>query len=243
MMKADAQLVQTRLGAALEQIPDLCRRNHVQCLSAFGSVVGSKFNPVASDLDFAVDFEADYSLPWMGHISQLQEDMKELFRRRVDVVARFKSMDPHLLREIAETEVPLFADGRMLLSPPEKKVTMPDNNIDARIVREALNAIEAACVALIEVSREHTLGDYKSNRLLKWGVERAFTIIGEAINRIRKRSPDLAEQITAAKSIIAFRNLIIHEYDIVDDDVVWLVINDHVPRLRDEIAKVRDMLK
>ncbi len=52
-------------------------------------------------------------------------------------------------------------------------------------------------------------------------MERHFEIIGEALNRLAKLDPDTAGRITDAAQIIAFRNVLIHGYDAIDDSRVW----------------------
>jgi uncharacterized protein with HEPN domain len=46
--------------------------------------------------------------------------------------------------------------------------------------------------------------------------------------------PTVAARITHLKRIISFRNVLIHGYDAIDDEVVWDVIETHLPLLRQE---------
>ena len=62
-------------------------------------------------------------------------------------------------------------------------------------------------------------------------MEREFEIIGEALNRLHKIDPALANQIPAHRRIIAFRNLLAHGYDSVDHEIVWLTIANKLPEL------------
>ena len=69
-------------------------------------------------------------------------------------------------------------------------------------------------------------------------VERNIEIIGEAMHRIIKADPDF--QITDSRKIVDTRNRIIHGYDSVSDDVIWLIVNRYLPILEKE---VRELLK
>ena len=69
-------------------------------------------------------------------------------------------------------------------------------------------------------------------------IERNIEIIGEAMDRILKENPDI--KITDSRRIVDTRNRIIHGYDTVSDDVIWLIINRYLPILEKE---VRDLLK
>lgn len=63
-------------------------------------------------------------------------------------------------------------------------------------------------------------------------VERKVEIMGEALNRIRKFCP--AFEVPNGKQVIATRNRIIHAYDNVQPDFLWLLVIRHVPELNIE---------
>lgn len=82
--------------------------------------------------------------------------------------------------------------------------------------------------------------DYHENKLLRAAVERKFEIIGEAMGRLAREAPSTAEQVYEFEKIIAFRNLVIHGYDIVSDPMVWDVVHNKLPRLIDDVGKLID---
>ncbi len=63
-----------------------------------------------------------------------------------------------------------------------------------------------------------------------------MTIIGEATTHLRKTAPEVALRITDARKIIAFCNILVHGYDMLDDAVVWGVLENGLPRLISEVA-------
>jgi len=81
--------------------------------------------------------------------------------------------------------------------------------------------------------------DYHANRLVKAAVERKFEIIGEALNRISRMSPETAAAIREFEKVIAFRNLVIHGYDVVSDPLVWDVIKNKLPLLIEDVQKLQ----
>ena len=99
-----------------------------------------------------------------------------------------------------------------------------------------LNDIHQACKVILTATADRALAEYESDRLLQSGVERNFEIIGEALGRIRKIDPDTAERVPNCDVIIAFRNLLIHGYDFIDNPRVWEVIKADVPRLDEQVA-------
>ncbi|RMF22791.1 MAG: DUF86 domain-containing protein [Bacteroidetes bacterium] len=74
---------------------------------------------------------------------------------------------------------------------------------------------------------------FQSNLLVKRAVERNIEIIGEAMNRILKKEPSFP--ISNSRKIVDTRNRIIHGYDTVSDDVIWLICINYLPMLEKEV--------
>jgi uncharacterized protein with HEPN domain len=75
--------------------------------------------------------------------------------------------------------------------------------------------------------------DYVSDIKTKRAIERDLEIIGEAVNRILKKDNKI--KIDNAEKIVGTRNRIIHGYDKVSDDLIWSIVINHLPKLKDEI--------
>lgn len=69
-------------------------------------------------------------------------------------------------------------------------------------------------------------------------VERQFEIIGEALGKRAQTDPALATRISEHGRIITFRNILIHAYAIVDDRIVWEVVETKLPILRRDVAEL-----
>lgn len=67
-------------------------------------------------------------------------------------------------------------------------------------------------------------------------VERNIEIIGEALNRVLKAESDI--EITDSRKIVDTRNRIIHGYDSITSDILWLIIQKSLPILKAEIEKL-----
>jgi uncharacterized protein with HEPN domain len=67
-------------------------------------------------------------------------------------------------------------------------------------------------------------------------VERNIEIIGEAMSRILKVEPDFP--IEASRKIVDTRNRIIHGYDSVSEDVLWLIIVNYLPKLEKQVKEL-----
>jgi predicted nucleotidyltransferase len=67
-----------------DQIADFCRRNGIQKLSLFGSVLTSRFLPV-SDVDVLVEFEPGHRVGYLG-MAALERELSALFDgRKIDL--------------------------------------------------------------------------------------------------------------------------------------------------------------
>ncbi len=80
-----------------------------------------------------------------------------------------------------------------------------------------------------------TIGDYRQDPMLRSAVERQLGFIGEAMSQLTRRLPPTAALISRADQIIAFRNMLIHGYSLVSDEIVWSVIHTDLPDLRNEV--------
>lgn len=101
-----------------------------------------------------------------------------------------------------------------------------------------LEQIRDAVSFVLSVTEGKTLEDYSDDRLLRQGVERNLEIIGEAVGCLGRDDPDTAARLSEHERIIAFRNVLIHGYDIVDDELVWDTIETKLPLLLSEVESI-----
>ncbi|MCL1933065.1 MAG: DUF86 domain-containing protein [Candidatus Azobacteroides sp.] len=111
-----------------------------------------------------------------------------------------------------------------------------DNEIKKYLhdIQESVCSIENYLDAHLDEHRSFFA--YRENKMLRRAIEREFEIIGEAMNRMNKRMPDIP--ISAKHQIIGLRNRVIHGYDKIDDEIVWGIIIRHLPILKKEIDKL-----
>lgn len=79
---------------------------------------------------------------------------------------------------------------------------------------------------------------FYSNLCLRRATERNIEIIGEAMNRILKTDRNIA--ITNSRKIVDARNYIIHGYDSLSADILWSMVINHLPKLKDEVTALLD---
>lgn len=76
---------------------------------------------------------------------------------------------------------------------------------------------------------------FQNDLKTKKAVERNIEIIGEAMERILKTDPNFP--ITDSRKIVDTRNRIIHGYDSVSEDVIWLIVNKYLPILEQQVKE------
>lgn len=97
--------------------------------------------------------------------------------------------------------------------------------------RKYLWDAQAAANRIVRFTAGKSFGDYLADEMLRAAVERQFGIVGEALSALRCADPATAASIPECDRIIAFRNILIHEYAAVDDALVWSVVESKVPEL------------
>jgi uncharacterized protein with HEPN domain len=107
-------------------------------------------------------------------------------------------------------------------------------------VRAWLWDIQTAADAIDRFTRDLDGQAYERSDLVTAAVERKFEIIGEALTQMLKAAPETAERIPDVRQIIAFRNLLIHGYAVVQHDRVLRIVQDSLPLLK---AKVTELLR
>ena len=104
--------------------------------------------------------------------------------------------------------------------------------------KKYLYDIARAAEYIAQFTADRTYEEYHADPMLRSAVERQFEIIGEALNQLLRREPDLKGKISDASLIIAFRNRLIHGYATVSDVVVWGVVEGYLPVLSGEVRNL-----
>ena len=73
--------------------------------------------------------------------------------------------------------------------------------------------------------------EFEADRRTRHAVQYCFVIIGEALSRLSRRSPELARRIPELDDTRGFRNVLAHEYDRVEPERIWEAIHDDLPGL------------
>lgn len=99
-----------------------------------------------------------------------------------------------------------------------------------------LEHIMSAAEAILERTKGMTLESLTSDRILFGGIVYHTMIIGEAAYHLSKPFKKQHSD-TPWRIIEKMRHNLVHGYYKVDPNIVWSVINDDLPPLRDQIAR------
>ena len=108
-----------------------------------------------------------------------------------------------------------------------------DDSINKHLhdILDAINEVES-----FFVGKPKYFGEFCDDLCLRRAVERDIEIIGEAMNRILKEYRDIA--ITNSRKIVDARNYIIHGYDSLSADILWSIVINHLPKLKEEVQSI-----
>jgi uncharacterized protein with HEPN domain len=118
--------------------------------------------------------------------------------------------------------------------PPAKPGPLPEVVAGPDILGTLEHIHEAA--GFIEAdTRGLPFAAFMSDRRTRQVVERNFVIIGEAVSRLLRHAPDVAERVSASNEMVGFCNQLAYDYDQVDYPTLWRAVQETLPELRAEV--------
>lgn len=96
-----------KIAIPREELSEFCRRNRINRLAFFGSVLRDDFGP-DSDIDVLVEFEPGHRLGF-GFVA-VQDELSRILGRRVDLNTE-EDLSRYFRDEVARTALPVYEDG------------------------------------------------------------------------------------------------------------------------------------
>lgn len=222
-----------------ERIADLerlCTHYQVSRLDLIGSAATGAFDPQRSDLDFLVEFKPAVR----GFYFDLLVELETLFGRHVDLVMESAIRNPYFRQSIEQARIPIYgiSDHIQQSSDFNRAGSLADKPYRSQMELYSLKYlydIQRAVHSIEEFTAGKTFDDYQDDYMMRLAVERLFGIIGEAMSGLARVDRPTAERVTDYQNIIAFRNVIIHQYPDLDDHEVWEKITVYLPTLASEV--------
>jgi uncharacterized protein with HEPN domain len=108
---------------------------------------------------------------------------------------------------------------------------MQPDPADAAYLHDMIKAAET----VIRYTSGKTRQDYEAEEMLRDAVERRIEIIGEAARGVSKSFQDAHPEIPWRK-VMGTRHVLAHDYDEVNNDIVWRIATVYVPALLEQLA-------
>jgi len=108
--------------------------------------------------------------------------------------------------------------------------------------RARLNHILDAINEIESYINDITIDTFSKSSEKKFASVKQLEIVGEAASRITEETKSNHTEVEWAK-IIALRNILVHEYYIIDEKVLWNIITKDLPDLKNEIISLLNKLK
>jgi uncharacterized protein with HEPN domain len=87
-----------------------------------------------------------------------------------------------------------------------------------------LHDIIFAARDILDMTKGKSLDNFLKDPMLQSAVERKFIVLGEALFQLKNYFPQLLSQIPESRALIAFRHVLVHGYNQVEDELTWGVI-------------------
>lgn len=82
-----------------------------------------------------------------------------------------------------------------------------------------------------------------SDGMRRRSVERCLGIAGEGLIRIRYVDADLIRRLPDASKIIGLRNILAHEYGVVDHEILWIAVQNQLPAFLNAVQAELDRME
>lgn len=105
-----------------------------------------------------------------------------------------------------------------------------------KYLSDIVQAIDLIEMFIVDTS---TYPQFSQDLKTQSAVERQIGIIGEAVNKLEKLTPQV--KVENGSKIIAMRNRIIHSYDNIDPSVIWAIVKNHLTPLKSEMIALMNL--
>jgi uncharacterized protein with HEPN domain len=96
-------------------------------------------------------------------------------------------------------------------------------------------------IAQIELEQVKGKAAFQTSPLIQVWMVHHLMIIGEAVRAIdpaiRQRHPSIPW-----RQIAGMRNILVHDYFRINEEIVWETVENHVPALKEEVGKILSQL-
>ena len=89
----------------------------------------------------------------------------------------------------------------------------------------------------VALSSETSLNDLIEDRVMQLALRKLVEIVGEAANHVSTEIQQRHQEIPWSQ-IIGMRNRLVHDYDDIDLDILWKIIQNDLPPLIEQLRAI-----
>lgn len=112
----------------------------------------------------------------------------------------------------------------------------------ARSQTQYLADIDEAMTDAQQFTEGHTLEEFRTDRQLRYAIERALEIIGEATSNLSDEVKARDETLPW-REMRGLRNIVAHAYHRIDPARVWQVVTEDMPRTHRKIQALLEQVR
>lgn len=112
----------------------------------------------------------------------------------------------------------------------------------SRSVQLYVNDILISCDKILRYTADMSFQGFVNDDLTFDAVVRNLQLIGEAVKNLPDDLCDRYSEVEWRK-IAGLRNILVHAYFTIEDEIIWDVVQTKIPGLRAAIAKIQNDLK
>jgi len=101
--------------------------------------------------------------------------------------------------------------------------------------------LQDAILEIVSYTKDISFKELKSNSMILFASVKQLEIIGEAANNVTKHFQNIYKEIEW-RTIIGLRNLLVHEYFGIDEEIVWGIIKKDIPKLQKEVKQILEQI-
>lgn len=104
-----------------------------------------------------------------------------------------------------------------------------------RDIRKPLRDVLDMADEIVQIIADRPFDAYRDDWIARRAAERCFSILGEALTRAHHQDPATVQRIPDQHAIRRFRNLLVHQYEIIESEILYAIARDELPSLVQQV--------